>query len=56
MSNEEKKKNLRNNFVPVRLTATELEHLDKVRNNTPRATYIVSCYRDHERLNGTRPR
>jgi len=40
----------RENFVPVRLTATEFKHLEKVRKNIPRSTYLVSCYRAQEKL------
>jgi len=41
---------LREHFVPVRLTETEFRHLEKVRKNIPRSTYLVSCYRSQEKL------
>jgi len=43
--NQAVRRELRNIFVPVRLTQTEEEVLDALRKNVPRATFLVTCFR-----------
>ena len=43
--NQAAQRELRNIFVPVRLTQTEEEVLDVLRKNVPRATFLVTCFR-----------
>ena len=43
--NQAAQRELRNIFVPVRLTQTEEEVLDSRRKNVPRATFLVTCFR-----------
>jgi hypothetical protein len=48
--NQAAQRELRNIFVPVRLTQTEEEILDSRRKNVPRATFLVTCFRQHTGL------
>ena len=43
--NQATQRELRNIFVPVRLTQTEEEVLDVLRKNVPRASFLVTCFR-----------